>query len=96
MTLEEAKKLCGFLNPLCTKETGYGKTSNDSLARDLRLSFPEFNWRVILTRHNERSSWALTIDDADIREHYVPVGGVCIHCGKTAVELGVEEQDDDE
>jgi hypothetical protein len=95
MTIEEARKLI-YLIPRSayTRNIGMGDTNYDEYAESLKAAFPEFNWRIILDRSGERTHWRLTIDDDDPREHYVPVGGVCIHCGKTAAELGVDERHD--
>lgn len=97
MTHDEAKKLCGLIpSSAYTSETGYGRTADSGYADMLRAAFPGHNFRVILDRSGERTRWAITVDDNDPREHYVPVGGTCIHCGKSAAELGVEEHRDDD
>lgn len=100
MTREEAMALCEmFPEDAYTRETGMGRCEeSDGFIAGLKQRFPEFNWRVILDRSGHRSRWSLTIDDDDKREHYVPESqspafpSTCIHCGKTAKELGVEER----
>jgi hypothetical protein len=79
-----------------TYNAGMGDTVNhkSKLFEDLKAAFPGYHWRPILTRHSEYTHWAVSIYEVDPREHYVPRGGVCIHCNKTAQELGIEEQDD--
>lgn len=86
MTKEEATKICGYVG--CENSNG---TINYDAVLPLKRDFPEFNWRVILDRSGEYSRGAITIDDNDPREHFIPIGGRCIHCGKTAAELGVAE-----
>lgn len=96
LTLADAERLCAVIpSSWYTTDCGYSKTSDDRFAKSLSRLFPAFSWRIILDRSGERSRWALTIDDNDPKEHYVPEGGVCIHCMKTAEELGVPERDDD-
>ncbi len=97
MTRDEAEKLIGIIpSSVFVRQTGYGGVAVDDFADRLRATYPEFNWRIILDRSGERTHWRLTIDDNDPREHYVPVGGVCVHCGKTATELGVEERSEED
>lgn len=86
-----------------TYETGMGRTEDAEAYLDsLSKKFPGHNWRVILDRSGHYTRWVLTVDDKDPREHYVPKSmdpeypETCIHCGKTAKELGVEERDDDD
>lgn len=95
MTKEEAKKLCGLIPASAyTRETGYGRTDDQSYAAMLRATFPDHNWRVILDRSGERTRWVLTVDDDDPREHYFHrLGGECVHCLKTARELRVEQDE---
>lgn len=95
MTREEAQALCDILSEAAyTHESSWGgRQPNNRFVNDLILKFPDFNWRVILDRSYDRTCWTLTIDDDDKREHYVAQSThVCIHCGKTAKELGVEER----
>lgn len=97
LSLESAMKLCRcFSCYAVSNDMGFGKERDDTVANALKEIFPEHNWRVILDRSGEYSEWALTADDNDKREHYVPgaIGyGRCVHCGKTAEELGVEYRD---
>lgn len=99
MTYDEAKTICKIV-PIeaYTRSSGYGSTSCSEFANDLRRAFPDFNWRIILDRSGRWSQWALTVDDNDPREHYVSRNswgpGVCVHCGKMASELGIEERED--
>lgn len=96
MTREDAVKLMGVIpRSAFSYDAGVGEVADHGLAKRLKELFPQFNWRIALNRQGEYSRWMLTIDDPDIREHYVPVGGTCIHCGKSARELGVEERFDD-
>jgi hypothetical protein len=95
MTREEAEKLCRLIpRSAYTREAGYSSTANDTFAESLREAFPDFNWRVILDRSGERTRWRLTVDDNDPREHFFHLlGGKCIHCGKTALDLKIEHDE---
>lgn len=91
LSLESAMKICRCVSYYdISRDIGFGRTNDNRLADELRKIFPEHNWRVILDRSGEYSEWALTADNNDKREHYVPRFGTCIHCGKSAEELGVE------
>lgn len=102
MTREEAEALCElFPEEAYSRATGMGRSSDDgAFVAELKEKFPGFNWRVILNRSGERSRWSLTVDDDDKREHYVAQSkdpeypNTCIHCGKTAKELDVEEREE--
>jgi hypothetical protein len=100
VTRDEAIKLCGLIPVSAyTTQTGMGPTDNPHYAATLRAAFPGHNWRVILDRSGERTRWSLTVDDNDPREHRFPkLGGSCVHCGKTARELGAahDESNTDE
>jgi hypothetical protein len=96
MTKDEALTLCRiFPEEAYTHNSNGSRQPSEYVISSLKKGYPEFNWRVILDRSGERTRWSLTVDDNDKREHYVPVGGRCIHCGETAKELGVEERNDD-
>lgn len=93
MTHDDALKVCALLDP---QVAGVGHSVADHgkrLVDHLRLLWPEFQWRLFMSRQFKWSSWALTVDPGDPREHRVPKGGVCVHCDKTALELGVREQE---
>ena len=95
----EAKKLCSLLNDLdaaCTDGPSGYAAENTTIGKKLRRFFPGYEWRVILDRSRTHTRFMLTIDPNDKREHYVPVGGTCIHCGKTAKELRVKERVEDD
>ena len=102
MTKEEAMALCAlFHENSFTYETGMGRAvSGEEFLNELREKFPSFNWRIIMDRSGTWTRWIVTVDDNDTREHYVPKSKssnypeTCIHCGKTAQELGVEEREE--
>jgi hypothetical protein len=69
MTRDEALKVISLISSdSFTRETGMGRTSDESFAKFLNATFPEFHWRIILGRSGHRSRWSLTIDDDDPRE----------------------------
>ncbi len=98
MTRGEAEKLCRLIpSSSYTTETGFGAKADHHYSDNLRIAFPGFNWRIILDRSGQYSRWALTIDDNDPREHYFErLGGKCVHCHKTAHELAVGEEGDED
>lgn len=96
MTRREALAFCRNVSDdaISSPISGY-RTPNYGYAKHLRRIYPGFAWRVIIDRSCDYSRVSLTIDPKDKREHYVPVGGTCIHCGKTAKQLGVKERTED-
>ncbi len=98
MTRDEALKWIGLIPSRAIElDLGMGAGANTQYADALKRAFPEFNWRIILDRSGGRTRWALTIDDNDPREHYFGrLGAKCVHCGKTARELAVPEEERDE
>lgn len=64
------------------------------MLKALQGRWPNVPWRVFLDRSLDRTFWNITAKEHEPREHFVPRGGSCIHCGKKASELGVEERDE--
>lgn len=96
MNLADAKLLCGIL-----PAAGVNGDVNARLLEDLRETFPEVPWRIILNRGGEYTRWSFTVLADDPREHYVQESrtepsGKCMHCDKTGAELGLPIRDRDD